>query len=75
MAAVLNVLQETVWGDILAEVVVGVRGQPEVAVHQRHKGQCLCHTLELGFLLRHVKETMNIKGDILYMSGDIIYYV
>jgi len=33
MAVASNVLQETGWGDVLAEVVVGVRGQPEVAVH------------------------------------------
>ena len=55
MAAVLNVLQETVGGDVLAEEVVGVRGQPEVAVHQRHEGQRLRYTLELGFLLRDVE--------------------
>lgn len=50
MALLRHLLQQPRRCYLLAEVVPRVNGQPEVAVHERHKGQRGGQPRELGLL-------------------------
>lgn len=52
MTAVLYIVDNQ-WGShISTEVMVGIRSEPEVAIHQGHKGQGFLVRRELEFLVR-----------------------
>lgn len=50
MTVVFDGFQDAGRSGVVAEVVAGVCGQSEVAIHQGHEGQRLLRALELHFL-------------------------
>lgn len=50
MALLCHLLQQPRRRHLLAEVVLGVRGQPKVAVHESHEGQRGWQPRELSLL-------------------------